>query len=78
MPKEELLALKRSVTELKTIGRSLNQIARLSHQSGRAAGPSREELSAILKACEGLRDHVRGLIKANVASWQTGYAETHG
>jgi hypothetical protein len=76
LPKEELLALKQAVSELGSIGRNLNQIARAANQGGRANGPSREDLRAILKVCEGLRDHVKGLLLANLKSWQQGYAES--
>lgn len=75
LPKEELQALKRSIGELGSIGRNLNQLARVANQ-GRVAGPSREELRALLRACEGLRDHVRQLLDANLRSWNTGDAET--
>lgn len=75
LPKGELLALKQSIAELGAIGRNLNQIARIGHQSGRLTGPGREDLRAILKVCEGLRDHVRGLLRANVTSWQVGHAD---
>ena len=59
------------------IGNNLNQIARVSHQSGHATGPSREDLRAMLKVCEGLRDHVHGLMRGNVLSWQSGDAPAH-
>lgn len=75
LPKGELLALKQSIAELGAIGRNLNQIARIGHQSGRLTGPGREDLRAILKVCESLHDHVRGLLRANVTSWQAGYAD---
>lgn len=75
LPKEELLALRRSVSELGTIGRNLNQIARAANQGERAIGPSREDLRAILRVCEGLRDHVKRLLSANIKSWEQGYAE---
>jgi hypothetical protein len=75
LPKGELLALKRAVSELGSIGRNLNQIARAANQGERASGPSREDLRAILKMCEGLRDHVKGLLSANLKSWEQGYAE---
>jgi hypothetical protein len=39
------------------------------------AAPGREEFRAILKICEALRDHTKDLIKANTASWASGYAE---
>ena len=75
LPKGELLALKRAVSELGSIGRNLNQIARAANQGERAGGPSREDLRAILRVCEGLRDHVKGLLSANLKSWEQGYAE---
>jgi hypothetical protein len=75
LPKEELLALRRTVSELGGIGRNLNQIARAANRGERASGPSREDLRAILRICEGLRDHVKGLLSANIKSWEQGYAE---
>jgi hypothetical protein len=74
VPKEELLALRRTVSELGSIGRNLNQIARAANRGERASGPSREDLRAILRVCEGLRDHVKGLLSANIKSWEQGYA----
>jgi hypothetical protein len=75
LPKEELLALRRTVSELGSIGRNVNQIARATNQGARASSPSREDLRAILRVCEGLRDHVKGLLSANIKSWEQGYAE---
>jgi len=68
LPKEELMALKRSVAELGGIGRNLNQIVRLANQGSKPAGPGREDLRAMLRVAEGLRDHVKGLLKANQIS----------
>ena len=76
LPKEELLALKRSVAELGTIGRNLNQIARAANQGGKPPGPAREDLRAMLRVAEGLRDHVKALLRANQLSWEQGHAET--
>jgi Bacterial mobilisation protein (MobC) len=75
LPKVELLALRRTVSELGSIGRNLNQIARAANQGERTGGPTREDLRAILRVCEGLRDHVKGLLTANIKSWEQGYAE---
>jgi Bacterial mobilisation protein (MobC) len=75
LPKQELMVLRRSVTELGAMGRNLNQIARLANQGGRVVGPTREDLMAILRACIGLRDHVAALMQANLATWETGHAE---
>jgi hypothetical protein len=76
LPKEELLALKRSVAELGAIGRNLNQIARALNQGGKHSGPGREDLKAMLRVAEGLRDHVKALLRANQLSWEQGHAET--
>jgi hypothetical protein len=75
IPREELLALKRTMAELGSIGRNLNQIAHAANRGERVAGPNREELRAMLKVCEGLRDHVRNLLNANLKSWEQGYDE---
>jgi len=77
LPKAELAALKRSVAELGAIGRNLNQIARAANQGGgKPIGPGRQDLQAMLRVAEGLRDHVKALLKANRTSWEQGYAET--
>lgn len=75
LPKDELAALKQSVGELGAIGRNLNQITRAVNQGARVTGPGRAEFEAILKICEALRDHTKNLVKANTASWASGYAE---
>jgi hypothetical protein len=76
LPKPELVALKRAAAELASVGRNLNQIARAANEGGRVTGPGREDLRAILKVCEGLRDNVRALMHANMKSWECGHAET--
>jgi hypothetical protein len=75
LPKDELAALKHAVGELGAVGRNLNQIARAAKQGTRVAGPGRDEFRAILRICEALRDYTKELIKANTASWASGYAE---
>lgn len=75
LPKEELLAVKKMVAELGGIGRNLNQIARAANQGEQANGPVREDVKAMFRVCEGLRDHVRALFAANLRSWNQGYAE---
>jgi Bacterial mobilisation protein (MobC) len=72
LPKDELVALKHAVGELGAIGRNLNQITRAMNQGVRIAGPERGEFEAILKICKALRDHTKGLIKCNAASWASG------
>lgn len=77
LPKDELLALRRTVCELGSIGRNLNQIARVANQGGKPLAPHQEDLRTILRLCVGLRDHVKGLLKTNLRSWEIGYAEKH-
>ena len=75
LPKDELLALKRSIGELASIGRNINQIAKALNEGGRAPGSVREEFRTMLKICEALRDNTKALLKASVTSWETGHAE---
>jgi hypothetical protein len=74
LPREELLALKRTVAELAAIGRNLNQIARAANQGDRVDGPGAQEVHLMLRICGGLRDHVKALLLANLRSWQEGHA----
>ena len=75
LPKDELLALRRSIGELAAIGRNLNQIAKAANDGGRLPGSAREEFRAMLKVCEALRDNTKALLKANVTSWESGHGE---
>lgn len=74
LPEAELRAIRQSTRELAAIGRNLNQIAHATHQGGMGGGVSRENLLSLLKACEGLRDHMRAYVSANLASWGSGDA----
>jgi len=74
LPEAELRSLRQSTRELAAIGRTLNQIARAVHQGAPGTGVGRDELRALLKACEALRSHVRAYIRTNVSSWESGDA----
>jgi len=78
LPKDELVALKRAIGELGAVGRNLHQIAKAANLGARVGGVGQDEFRAILKICEALRDHTKGLIKANAASWTSGDAEPSG
>jgi hypothetical protein len=71
LPKEELKVLKRCVADLGLVGRNLDRIVQA--DSGGTA-QVREDLRAMLKLSQGMRDHVKGLLKANIESWRVGYA----
>lgn len=72
LPDRELMALRLTVNQLAVIGRNLNTMTRLMHQEGRAPAPGRDDLQVMLRVCEGIRDHTRALIKANLVSWDVG------
>ncbi len=73
LPKDELVAFRRSIAELGAIGCNLNQIARTVQRGGSAAGPRREDVAAMLRVCTALRDHFKATLLANLRSWQVGY-----
>ncbi len=72
LPKEELLALKRTIAELGTIGRNLNQIARAANQGQLVTSPGRDDLTAMLRVCLTLRDNLKRVLLANLKSWKQG------
>ena len=73
LPKDELLALKRSITELGSIGRNINQIAKAVSGGGEVPGSLRSEFWAMLKIRTALRDNTKALLSANLTSWAAGY-----
>ena len=75
LPKEEYLALKRSIAVLESIGRNINQIAKAANQGGRMPDSAGAEFRAMLKICVALRDNTKALLKANETSWETGHVQ---
>ncbi len=75
LPKDEYLALKRSIADLASIGRNINQIAKAVIGGGRIADSAGAEFRAMLKIWVALRDNTKSLLKANETSWVTGNAE---
>ena len=75
LPDRELSGLQAAVRELAAVGRNLNTMTRLLQQDARQAVPGRQEVLAMLRICEALRDRIRALIKANLVSWDIGHAE---
>ncbi len=73
LPKDELLTLKRSIAELGSIGRNINQSAKVVTGGGEVPGSLRSEFWAMLTVCSALRDHTKALLKANLASWMAGH-----
>jgi Bacterial mobilisation protein (MobC) len=74
LPKDELVALKRTIGELGSIGRNLNQIAHAANQGQVVTGPGRNDLEAMLRVCGALRDNLKRMLIANLKSWERGSA----
>jgi Bacterial mobilisation protein (MobC) len=76
LPDAELKALKYAIGELSAIGRNLNQIARAVNVGDGTAASTKADLQALLRACTGLRDAVKGLVSQNLDSWEAGRETT--
>jgi hypothetical protein len=74
LPKEELLALKRTIGELGSIGRNLNQIAHAANQGQLLTSPGRNDVETMLRVCGALRDNLKRVLLANLKSWERGSA----
>jgi hypothetical protein len=72
LPREELLALKRTLGELGSIGRNLNQIAHAANQGQLVTSPGRNDLETMLRVCGTLRDSLKRVLLANLKSWEQG------
>ena len=72
LPKDELLALKRSVSELGALTRDLQRILHVLGQNGQAAASGAPDLRVVLRLCQVLRSDTKALIRANVNSWEIG------
>ena len=68
----ELLALKRTLGELGSIGRNLNQIAHAANQGQLVTSPGRNDLETMLRVCGTLRDSLKRVLLANLKSWEQG------
>jgi antitoxin component of RelBE/YafQ-DinJ toxin-antitoxin module len=76
LPTGELAALKRSVAEIGAIGRNINQIARAVNQQQWPSGPDPAVLADMIRVLTGMRTHIKALINANLASWDSGRGTT--
>lgn len=68
LPKRELLALRRTVSELGAIARNLRCISSVGDIPA-----GQQDLLNSQRLCEALRNDVKALIKANASSWDLGH-----
>jgi predicted DNA-binding protein len=75
LPEVELLAVKQSISELRSIGRDLNIIARILRRDRAGAQPAQRDVLRMMKVGDALRDRIKALYVANAKAWETGDAE---
>ena len=75
MPIEELARLERSLAEVSAMGRRLSQIARGMRDEHGVDPGLREELAAVLRAVNEVRQAVREVVKVNRISWESADAQ---
>ena len=75
LPKAEWLTLDKIVTQLSRLSGNINQIARAANRGEGVAAPGPDHYRAMLRICEALRVHTKGLLQANAKSWQQGYED---
>jgi predicted DNA binding CopG/RHH family protein len=75
LPENELDALRSAVAQLAALERSLNVMARAASTAGVSVGPGQEHVRLLLKICEAMRAHVKGVMKANITSWESRHAQ---
>jgi len=75
LPDRELEALRAVLTQLAVIGRNLNVIARATASGSPGGGPTAEYVRLMLRLCEATQGHVKGLVNANITSWEAGHAQ---
>jgi hypothetical protein len=68
LPTEELLALKRTLGELGSIGRNLNQIAHAANLGQVVTSPGRNDLEAMVRVCKTLRDSLKRVLLTNLST----------
>ena len=74
LPDSELRLLKQAIAEVSAIGRNLNQLARLANSFGSPpGGPTVQELHALLRVCTVLQNTWKGVLAANLTSWEAGH-----
>lgn len=75
LPQKELDALKFATSQLVTLGRNLNVMARAAAAGGTPQMPGRDHVLLLLRICQDLAAHVQGIVRANISSWESGHAK---
>ncbi len=72
LPDREIEALQGIAVQLAAMGRNVRTIA----LTAPSAGLTPEHTRNMLKLCIGVRDYIRGILSANIRSWESGHGES--
>jgi hypothetical protein len=75
IPDRELRALREAIAELSGLSRTLRAMAHLLQRGGHPNPPGRVEVDGMIRICDHLHDHFRGVLKTNLQSWTSGRAQ---
>jgi hypothetical protein len=75
LPEGEMLAVKQSVSELRSIGRDLKIMARTIGRDETRPQPGQRDVLRLMTVGEVLLDRIKALYVANAKAWETGDAE---
>jgi predicted DNA binding CopG/RHH family protein len=70
LPTTEVQAMKHAICELVQFRQTLNPMVQIINETGDPRLPGRQEVFAMLKICEALRDYVRFALAQNFKSWR--------
>ena len=70
-----MLAVKQSISELRSIRRDLNMMVRTIGRVGTGPQPGQRDVLRMMKVGEVLLDRIKALYVANAKAWETGDAE---
>jgi hypothetical protein len=75
LPEGEMLAVKQSISELRSLRRDLNTMARAIGREGGGTQPGQRDVLRLMKVGDALLDRIKALYVANAKAWETGDAE---
>lgn len=75
LPEAELLAVRQSISELRSIGRDVKTMARAIGRDEGGPQPGQRDVLRMMKVGEVLRDRIKALFIANANAWESGNAE---
>jgi len=72
LPDREIEALQAIALQLAAMGRNIRTIA----LTAPSAGLTPDHTRIMLRLCEAVRDHIKGILSSNIRSWESGHEES--